>query len=262
VSIIESSILYFSNISKDINHSLDHEVQQVFYFILSSIIAFVHGILGLFMRAFFDWFNLRKEKEQLTKQNHLIEMELVKAQLNPHFLFNSLNNIDVLIYKDQDQASAYLNKLSDILRYMLFEAKTDYISFDTEFHFIEKYIALHQLRASNSDYVLLNNELKSNNGMVASLVFMPFIENAFKYSSSYKEGNAIQIQFEQNENYLNFVCKNRITKDNDAFTTSNGLGNELLKKRLELIYKEEYTLNFHDENGYFCVALTIPYEAN
>jgi LytS/YehU family sensor histidine kinase len=262
VSIIESSILYFSNISKDINHSLDHEVQQVFYFILSSIIAFVHGILGLFMRAFFDWFNLRKEKEQLTKQNHLIEMELVKAQLNPHFLFNSLNNIDVLIYKDKEQASSYLNKLSDILRYMLFEAKTDYISFDTEFHFIEKYIALHQLRASNSDYVLLKNELKSNNGMVASLVFMPFIENAFKYSSSYKEGNAIQIQFQQNENHLNFVCKNRITKDNDAFTTSNGLGNELLKKRLELIYKEQYTLNFHDENGYFCVALTIPYEAN
>jgi LytS/YehU family sensor histidine kinase len=262
VSIIESSILFFSNISKDINHPLDHEVQQVFYFILSSIIAFVHGILGLFMRAFFDWFNLRKEKEQLTKQNHLIEMELVKAQLNPHFLFNSLNNIDVLIYKDKEQASSYLNKLSDILRYMLFEAKTDYISFDTEFHFIEKYIALHQLRASNSDYVLLKNELKSNNGMVASLVFMPFIENAFKYSSSYKEGNAIQIQFQQNENYLTFVCKNRITKDNDAFTTSNGLGNELLKKRLELIYKEQYTLNFHDENGYFCVALTIPYEAN
>ncbi|MFM7683792.1 MAG: sensor histidine kinase, partial [Bacteroidota bacterium] len=140
-------------------------------YVLSGLVALIHGILGLFMRAFFDWFNLRKEKEQLAEQNHLIEMELVKAQLNPHFLFNSLNNIDVLIYKDQEKASAYLNKLSDIMRYMLFEAKSEMISFDTEFHFIEKYVALHQLRASNSDYVLLTNEIKENTGKVASLVF-------------------------------------------------------------------------------------------
>ena len=231
-------------------------------FIFPTLLSLIHGILGLFMRAFFDWFNLRKEKEQLTKQNHLIEMELVKAQLNPHFLFNSLNNIDVLIYKDQDQASSYLNKLSDIMRYMLFDAKTELISFETEYHYIEKYIALHQLRASNSDYVLLTNEIENQNGNVASLVFMPFIENAFKYSSSYKDGNAIQIQFQQKENQLYFSCKNRITKDNEVFSTSNGLGNELLKKRLDLIYKEHYTLNLQEDNGYFCVALTIPYEAN
>ena len=242
--------------------NLDINILLPFFILMTSIVALSHGCLGLFMRSFFNWFNLRKEKEQLTKQNHLIEMELVKAQLNPHFLFNSLNNIDVLIYKDQDQASAYLNKLSDIMRYMLFETKTELISFGTEYHFIEKYIALHQLRASNSDYVLLTNEIENQNGNVASLVFMPFIENAFKYSSSYKDGNAIQIQFQQKENQLYFSCKNRITKDNEVFSTSNGLGNELLKKRLDLIYKEHYTLNLQEENGYFCVALTIPYEAN
>lgn len=259
---ISTLIFRFTTVYKfNINHSFELEV-IIFYMSISSSVSLIHGILGLFMRAFFDWFNLRKEKEQLTKQNHLIEMELVKAQLNPHFLFNSLNNIDVLIYKDQDQASAYLNKLSDIMRYMLFEAKTELISFETEYHFIEKYIALHQLRASNSEYVLLTNEIENQNGNVASLVFMPFIENAFKYSSSYKDGNAIQIQFQQKENQLYFSCKNRITKDNEVFSISNGLGNELLKKRLYLIYKEHYTLNLQEENGYFCVALTIPYEAN
>jgi sensor histidine kinase YesM len=262
VSVIEASILYFSNSSKRVMNSSDKEIQQVFYFILSSIVALVHGTLGLFMRAFFDWFKLRKEKEQLTEQNHQIELALVTAQLNPHFLFNSLNNIDILIHKDQEKASNYLNKLSDILRYMLFDAKAEYMPFDTELHFIEKYVALHQLRAANSDYVKLTNELEYTHGQVASLVFIPFIENAFKYSSTYKEGNAVQIVFTSQEKKLSFTCKNRITQTNEPFTNSNGLGNELLKKRLDLIYKENYTLDIQEENGYFCVALTIPYEAN
>ena len=260
-SLINLAILnYFGD---HVNPSIEIKF-EIFIVILifSALLSLLHGTIGLFMRLFFDWFIISKEKEQLAEQNHLIEMELVKAQLNPHFLFNSLNNIDVLIYKDLKQASTYLNKLSDIMRYMLFEAKTELISFGTEYHFIEKYIALHQLRASNSDYVLLTNEIENQNGNVASLVFMPFIENAFKYSSSYKEGNAIQIQFQQKDNQLYFTCKNRITKDNEVFSTSNGLGNELLKKRLDLIYKERYTLNFQEENGYFCVSLTIPYEAN
>ncbi len=234
----------------------------IFFLFLGLFISLIHGILGLFMRAFFDWFNLRKEKEQLTEQNHQIELALVTAQLNPHFLFNSLNNIDILIHKDQEKASNYLNKLSDILRYMLFDAKAEYMPFDTELHFIEKYVALHQLRAANSDYVKLTNELEYTHGQVASLVFIPFIENAFKYSSSYKEGNAVQIAFISLEKKLSFTCKNRITQTNEPFTNSNGLGNELLKKRLDLIYKENYTLDIQEENGYFCVTLTIPYEAN
>ena len=233
-----------------------------FFMFMTSLAALIHGFLGLFMRSFFNWFNLRKEKEQLTEQNHQIELALVTAQLNPHFLFNSLNNIDILIHKDQEKASNYLNKLSDILRYMLFDAKAEYMPFDTELHFIEKYVALHQLRAANSDYVKLTHELENTHGQVASLVFIPFIENAFKYSSTYKEGNAVQIAFTSHEKKLSFVCKNRITQTNEPFTNSNGLGNELLKKRLDLIYKENYTLDIQEENGYFCVALTIPYEAN
>jgi sensor histidine kinase YesM len=145
---------------------------------------------------------------------------------------------------------------------MLFDAKAEFMPFDTEFHFIEKYVALHQLRAANTDYLNLTNDLEHTHGQVASLVFIPFIENAFKYSSTYKEGNAIQIAFTSHEKQLFFVCKNRITQTNEPLTLSNGLGNGLLKKRLDLIYKENYTLDIQEENGYFCVALTIPYEAN
>jgi hypothetical protein len=233
-----------------------------FFTILSILSILTHGLLGLFMRAFFNWFQLRKEKEQLTEQNHQIEIELVKAQLNPHFLFNSLNNIDVLIHKDQEKASDFLNRLSDIMRYMLFESKSEKVRFVTELHFIEKYVSLHQLRASNSDYVTIQNKVANTDGFIASLVFIPFIENAFKYASSFKTGNAIQIEFIEEQHTLRFICKNRIATESGDLISSNGLGNQLLKKRLDLIYKETYTLNIQEENEYFCVDLTIPYEAN
>ena len=237
---------------------------EIFFTILifSALLSLLHGILGLFMRLFFDWFIINKEKEALTEQNHQIEMELVKAQLNPHFLFNSLNNIDVLIHKDQEKASDFLNRLSDIMRYMLFDAKTEKVRFETEFHFIEKYVSLHQLRASNSDYVTIQNKVANTDGFIASLVFIPFIENAFKYASSFKIGNAIQIEFIEEQHTLRFICKNRIATESGDLISSNGLGNQLLKKRLDLIYKETYTLNIQEENEYFCVDLTIPYEAN
>jgi LytS/YehU family sensor histidine kinase len=247
--------------SQVLNSTHIYEIIKFFVF-FGALISLIHGILGLFMRAFFDWFNLRKEKDALKEQNHQIEMELVKAQLNPHFLFNSLNNIDILIHKDQEKASNYLNKLSDILRYMLFDTKAEMMTLETEFQFIEKYVSLHQLRAANPDYVTLQNNVNEQQGKVASLVFIPYIENAFKYSSSYKEGNAIQIALNKQGSQLHFSCKNRINVKQTDLTNTNGLGNELLKKRLDLIYKDQYTLDIHQENGYFCIDLTIPYEAN
>jgi sensor histidine kinase YesM len=93
-------------------------------------------------------------------------------------------------------------------------------------------------------------------------VFIPFIENAFKYASSFKTGNAIQIEFIEEQQTLRFICKNRIAAKSGDLISSNGLGNQLLKKRLDLIYKETYILNIQEENEYFCVDLTIPYEAN
>jgi two-component system LytT family sensor kinase len=261
IGIVATIIFKLSYVFEFNKHTFDLEA-AVLLIILTGIVSLIHGILGLFMRAFFDWFNLRKEKDALKEQNYQIEMELVKAQLNPHFLFNSLNNIDILIHKDQEMASSYLNKLSDILRYMLFDTKAEMMTLETEFQFIEKYMSLHQLRASNPDYVTLQNNVNEQQGKVASLVFIPYIENAFKYSSSYKEGNAIQIALNKEGSQLHFSCKNRINVKQTDLTNTNGLGNELLKKRLDLIYKDQYNLNIHQENGYFCVDLTIPYEAN
>lgn len=229
--------------------------------ILTGLLSLLNGVLGLFLRGFFDWFNLQKDKEKLTEKNHLIELELVKSQLNPHFLFNSLNNIDVLIYKDQDKASIYLNKLSEIMRFMLFESKQEYVPFSTEIQFIEKYVDLQKLRSKSDNYVLIHKAINDDSILISSLIFIPFIENAFKYSSQMKEDETILIDFIQSENEIRFICKNKFTKLKNDTIESNGLGNELLKKRLDLIYHNRYNLNISKDEVYFTVDLTIPYEA-
>jgi len=237
------------------------EILGMFTF-MTGVLSLIHGVLGLFLKGFFDWFNLQKEKEVLIEKNHTIELELVKSQLNPHFLFNSLNNIDVLIHKDQEKASRYLTKLSEIMRYMLFDSKTEYVPLYSDFQFIEKYIDLQKLRSKSEKYIQLHKNIKDDSGLVSSLVFIPFIENAFKYSASYKQDNAILIDFIQVEKGLRFICKNRIATSVEIDETSNGLGNNLLRKRLDLLYKNDYQLNIFTEDDYFYVDLTIPYEVN
>ena len=120
---------------------------------LSGCVAIVNGIIGLFMRGFITSYNDITLKEELNKKNYEMELALVKNQINPHFLFNTINNIDVLIAKDAMLASSYLNKLSDIMRFMLYETKTEKIALEKELSYIEKYIALQKIRTSNLNYV-------------------------------------------------------------------------------------------------------------
>jgi len=251
-------------ISKSYNHFSTIRYKIDYYIIIAliaALLSLLNGILGLFLKGFFDWFDLKKEKEKLTKKNHFIELELVKSQLNPHFLFNSLNNINVLIYKNQDKASDYLNKLSEIIRFMLFESKQEQVPFSTEIEFIEKYIDLQKLRSKSENYVLINKVIYDDSILISSLIFIPFIENAFKYSSQMKEDETILVDFIQSKNDIRFICKNKFTKNKNDAIESNGLGNELLKKRLDLIFRNRYNLNISKDEVYFTVDLTIPYEA-
>ncbi|MEM1359759.1 MAG: histidine kinase, partial [Bacteroidota bacterium] len=107
-----------------------------------SLTNFLCGMVALIFQGFFTWFEEVKLKEELMQKNHAMELALVKSQLDPHFLFNTLNNIDTLILKSAEDASEYLNRLSDIMRFMLYETKTREISLQREVEYIRKYIAL------------------------------------------------------------------------------------------------------------------------
>jgi sensor histidine kinase YesM len=223
----------------------------------TAVLALVHGIIALVMKGFISWYGDIKIKKELQQQYFETELALVKSQLSPHFLFNTINNIDVLIAKNAVQASAYLNKLSDIMRFMLYETKTENIPLQKELLYIEKYIDLQKIRIANPDFVYYTTEGDNNNWSIAPMLFAPFIENAFKHSVNKKDDHGIIIKINAANDALHFYCTNSYGENPLAGFEPGGLGNELIKKRLLLLYPGKHVLLIKKENNIFTVDLTI-----
>ena len=225
-----------------------------------SINALLNGVIGLVLIGFLTSFREIKLKEELNRKNYEMELQLIKSQIDPHFLFNTLNNIDVLIEKDASKASAYLNKLSDIIRFMLYETKTDRIPLAEELNYIDKYIELCRIRTSNPDYISYSVMGDHPAHLsIAPLVFIPFIENAVKHSESRKGENAVNVNFIIESDKIDFICENKYNhrKSNNA---GHGMGNDLIKKRIALLYPERHELKISDNNGEYKVKLSIRHE--
>lgn len=236
----------------------NQELKMVIGMVLfvTSILSFLNLVMGLIIKGFVMWFKEVQEKEELNKKTHQMELALVKSQLDPHFLFNTLNNIDVLILKDAEKASLFLNKLSDIMRFMLFETKDDKIELAKEITYIEKYIELQKIRTSNPNYVTVSIDIEDDTVLISPMLFIPFIENAFKYAEPFKSENAIVIRIKATQNKLDFECDNKCSSHSNSIS-NNGLGNELIQKRLALLYPEQHHLEMAELNGVFKVKLSI-----
>jgi len=220
--------------------------------------AFVSGIIALIIRGFLTWFQEIKLKETLKQKNQEMELALVKAQLDPHFLFNTINNIDVLILKNADQASDYLNKLSDIMRFMLYETKSDKILLAKEIEYIEKYIELQKIRTSNAHYVNFSVSGKLNGQTIAPMIFIPFIENAFKHTTNKKIKNAISIKIDIQKESIQFKCINKCDLNRKTQDLNpGGLGNDLIQKRLNLIYPDQHKLDIFKNEISYNITLSI-----
>ncbi len=226
--------------------------------VVMTFIGLICGIVALVINGFITWFNEIKLKELLKEKNHEMEMELIKLQLDPHLLFNTINNIDALILKDSVAASDYLNKLSDIMRFILYETKADKIALAKEIEYIEKYIALQKIRTANEKYVRLSVKGIIGSKRIAPMVFIPFIENAFKHTNNKKLENAITVNIFINDETIQLVCENKFDLKLKVEHTHGGLGNDLIEKRLQLLYPENHTLEVHKTNELYSINLTIP----
>ncbi len=223
-----------------------------------TFIGLICGIAALVIKGFITWFNEIKLKASLKEKNYEMEMALIKSQLDPHLLFNTINNIDALILKDAVKASDYLNKLSDIMRFILYETKAEKIFLHKEIEFIEKYIALQKIRTANLNYVHFAVTGVIGHKLIAPMVFIPFIENAFKHTNNKKLENAIAVDIFIYDETIQLVCENKFDSRPSVQQTDSGLGNELIRKRLNLIYAEKHTLEVHKTNELYSVNLTIP----
>jgi two-component system LytT family sensor kinase len=216
------------------------------------------NLCGFLFKACVEWFNDRKIRAELEKDRETSQLELLKSKIDPHFLFNNLNNIDVFIQEDPKLASDYLKKLSDILRFMLYEANTAKIPLIKEIEYIRKYIDLQKIRTSNVDFVKFEINGDPANKLMSPMILIHFIENAFKHAGNKKIEDAVTVGLDVSEKRLLFYCKNHISSTAAADPAKNGLGIYLLKQKLDLLYKKEYTLVTKEENNWYIVNLDIP----
>lgn len=229
-----------------------------------SVLALIHMTIAMVMRGFISWYDDIAIKEQLTRRTEEVEAALVRAKLDPHFLFNTLNNIDVLIMRDAQAASNYLNQLSDILRFVLYEARGERVPLDAELAYFDKYIALQRIRIANPKLVSYTLSGDTTGISIAPMLLIPFVENAFKHAAGQREDNAIVVAIAIENSSLTFVCSNSYqhTKTLRAPNSPNaivagGLGQELITQRLSLLYPKRHTLAVSDSNNRYSVRLTL-----
>lgn len=226
--------------------------------VLSSVIPHLIIIfLAILFRKFSDSVRLETEKNQLQIQNTESELALLKMQISPHFLFNTLNNIDYLISRDTEKASTSISKLANILRYMIYDAKADRILLSDEIRHIEDYIELIRLRTLGAGY--LNYRITGNTGrlQIAPMLFIPLIENAYKHSSAKEGENIINIEINIDENNFYFKSDNECNGSVNEMVPSSGIGLNIVRRRLELIYPGKHVMNINRTDNRYNVELKL-----
>ena len=231
-------------------------------YVISFLFYMFFAFTGSLFRYLFKWIEQNKQRDNLEKQNLKSELALLKYQVNPHFLFNTLNNVDALIHESAEKASLALNKLSEIMRYMIYDSEKERVLLTDEVKYIESYISLQKLRIADENKISFNISGNIGSIRIAPMLFITFIENAFKHSSLKKTGNNIIIKLDVLENQINFSCTNGISFSPTEKDETSGVGLELIKKRLELIYPKAYELKIDKIDQCFTVNLKINIHAN
>ncbi len=239
--------------------SMGGENDRLIYPIYSFLIVFIDSWFAIVLYLGFDWLNKEKRTKELEKQNLQSELSLLKNQINPHFLFNTLNNIDSLVKRNPDQASSSIIELSDMMRYMIYETNTGKVPLQKELDYIENYLELQKLQYVNPELVKYSINGNPENKLIAPMLFIPFIENAFKHGTNKETRYAIRIviRIELNTVYfesVNYAGKEAISKD-----ASSGIGLETVKRRLNILYPDNHKLEIQQKNDLFCVSLIIQF---
>lgn len=214
--------------------------------------------LAFLARFTTQWYKDQKRNAELLYQKQQSELKLLKSQINPHFLFNTLNNIYSLVYQKSEKAPEAVMKLSEIMRYMIYETNTDFVELNKELEYIKSYIELMELRSSKKNLVHFEIIGNAENKYIAPMLLIPFIENAFKHCEKKTEIPAIDIRISINDNFLELNVKNLIKKREKLdIVDEGGIGLKNVIDRLKLIYPDKHVLKVEKESGYFIVFLRI-----
>src|SRR6056297_3213 len=214
-----------------------------------------------------NWVEDQRRMRELEKENLQSELKFLRSQINPHFLFNTLNSLYALTLKKSDLAPEMLIRLSEIMRYMLYDCNEPKVLLDKEVKFMGSYVELERLRYGEDVEIDFKVEGGIQDQKIAPLLFIPFFENAFKHGLSNRIGQGwISISFLFQEEMVTLLIENSVPEEKDQHmwvqkskskSDSSGIGLENIKRRLNLLYPDEHTLDIEKSPKQFKITLTI-----
>lgn len=232
-------------------------------FIYEAILISLFISITTFLKLLRDWINFQEDAikyKETQRQKLEAELKLLRGQINPHFLFNTLNNLYALSLDKSDKTPNLILKLSDLMRYMLYDCRDSYVLIDKEISFIKNYLELEKIRIGEKANVDMHVKGSTGLQQIAPLLFIPFIENAFKHGCNRQLNHSfIKIIFDfEKQGVLKFSIEN--TKEDKEYIKDkkySGIGIENVKKRLTLLYPEKHSLKISDNQNIFKVELII-----
>lgn len=242
----------FPDFARPDNIRDNHFIRQLFTMLNLSTPIFISALL----RVYVEWRKNEDLRKKVENEKVSSELQFLKTQLNPHFLFNSLNAIYSLSVKSSPNTSEAIISLSELMRYMLYEADKDRVKLGKELEYIKNYVQLQRLRLSDSVNVKLKISGEDRGKEIPPLLFISFIENAFKYGTDYKGKTYVNINLLIQEKAIHLRVENKIGAPRKQ-SKNSGVGLENIKNRLRLLYPNSHDLQIYDDGKTYIVDLTL-----
>jgi sensor histidine kinase YesM len=229
-----------------------------FYIVQLSFDTILITIFVGMLRFATGWFELEAKRKQMENDKLMSELKFLKAQINPHFLFNTLNNLYYLAYSQSPNTTEVIAKLSQMMRYMIYDSNYQHVLLSKEIEYMQNYISLERLRLNNEVPITFEVEGETENKLITPMIFITFLENAFKHGVNANNPDSwVKISIKIKGNECIYVVENSKLKSVTELKEKSGIGLQNLKRRLELSYPGKHTLKTDEQSDRYFVQLNL-----
>lgn len=245
---------YLHDYSESSRSNYLHSTRYLVQVVTSNL--FIVIFVGM-LRFAKDWFDLDAKRKEIEREKLVAELNFLKAQINPHFLFNTLNNLYYLAYSKSENTTVVIDKLSKMMRYMIYDSNHPKVLLSKEIEYMQNYVSLERLRLNDDTPIAFEVKGELADNKIAPLIFITFLENAFKHGvSSAQKDCWVRVVIDVKGNSCTYTVENsRITENNTESKSGIGLAN--IKRRLELSYPDNYKLSVKVLPDKYSVQLTL-----
>jgi sensor histidine kinase YesM len=248
--------LYLIRLTMVESPRFDYLNSPLFVVQVTSTTLFIVIFVGM-LRFAADWFELEARKKEIENEKLIAELNFLKAQINPHFLFNTLNNLYYLAYSKADNTTEVIAKLSQMMRYMIYESNHPKVLLTKEIEYMQSYISLERMRLNNQIPIQFDIKGSIENVWITPLIFITFLENAFKHGVSDNNPKAwIKISIDLKGKECVYTVENSKAAKGDS-NEKSGIGLQNVKRRLELSYPRQFQLKMEDSPDVYYVQLNL-----